>query len=155
MTDNLSKYIRDSHHNLLIVEDSDADFSVLNRFLQKLSFNSPIHRCYDGEDALDYLYHKGNYQDNLAFPRPSLILLDLNLPGTDGKDVLEEIKQDENLKIIPVVVFTTSSNPQDVQACYQRGANNYILKPMDLSEMREKVESLLNYWFNVSTLPSF
>jgi CheY-like chemotaxis protein len=154
MQENLNKYIRESHRHLLVVEDSDTDFVVLNRVLKNLSFNYPIHRCCDGDEALDYLYRKGKYEDIYRYPQPDLILLDLNLPGTDGKDILDEIKQNPQLKSIPIVIFTTSSNPQDIKACYQRGANNYLLKPMDFGEMKITVESLINYWFNISLLPT-
>jgi CheY-like chemotaxis protein len=154
MQENLNKYIRESHRHLLVVEDSDTDFVVLNRVLKNLSFNYPIHRCCDGDEALDYLYHIGKYKDIYRYPQPDLILLDLNLPGTDGKDILDEIKQNPQLKSIPIVIFTTSSNPQDIKTCYQRGANNYLLKPMDFGEMKITVESLINYWFNISLLPT-
>lgn len=154
MQQNFIQNLRDYEHSLLVVEDSDEDFAVLTRILKKLSFSSPIHRCCDGDEALDYLYHQGIYRNNGSYSLPSLILLDLNLPGTDGKDVLEEIKQHEHFKSIPVVIFTTSSNPQDIKICYQRGANTYILKPMNLTEMRIKVEQFLDYWFKVSILPS-
>jgi len=154
MTENLQQPVGESHHNLLVVEDSDTDFAVLKRFFKKLSFTNPVHRCYDGDDALDFLFHKGKYQSDSICLRPSLILLDLNLPGTDGKEVLAEIKNNDTLKTIPVVIFTTSSNPDDVNKCYEKGANNYIIKPMDLDEMSRTIKSLLEYWFEVSLLPS-
>lgn len=154
MPENINKYIRESHRNLLVVEDSDADFEVLTRVLKKLSFSYPIHRCCDGDEALDYLYHRENYRDILMYPQPDLVLLDLNLPGTDGKDILEEIKQDDKLKSIPIIIFSTSSNPQDIKACYQKGANNYLLKPMDFTSMKITVESLIKYWFEISLLPT-
>ncbi|MBL1208929.1 response regulator [Geminocystis sp. GBBB08] len=154
MTDNLRESIQDSRYHLLVVEDSDTDFAVFSRFLQKLSFHNPVYRCYDGDDALDYLYHRGKYQNFSIFSRPSLILLDLNLPGTDGKEVLTEIKKNDFLKTIPVIIFTTSSNPDDIQTCYQKGANTYIIKPMDLNKMKIMIQSLLEYWFYVSILPS-
>lgn len=154
MEPSLIQNLRDYEHNLLIVEDSDEDFEVLTRILKKLSFCSPLHRCCDGDDALDYLYRQGIYKNNSTYSLPSLILLDLNLPGTDGKEVLDEIKQHSHLKSIPIVVFTTSSNPNDIKTCYQRGANTYILKPMNLTEMKTKIEHFLDYWFTVSILPA-
>lgn len=154
MESTLIENLRDCEHTLLVVEDSDEDFEVLTRILKKLSFSSPIHRCCDGDEALDYLYHQGTHKNNSNYAFPSLILLDLNLPGTDGKEVLDEIKQHSHLKSIPVVIFTTSSNPEDIKTCYQRGANTYILKPMNLTEMKTKIEYFLDYWFKVSILPA-
>ncbi len=84
---------------------------------------------------------------------PSLILLDLNLPGTDGREVLEEIKQDEKLKIIPVIVFTTSSNPKDIESCYRFGVNSYVLKPINIDKSKEVMQSIVDYWFNIAVLP--
>lgn len=138
---------------LLVVEDSDEDFEVLRRIFQKLSLEYPVYRCVDGEDALDFLYKKGNYQTSLASPRPSLILLDLNLPGTDGREVLAQIKQDLQLKKIPVIVLTTSSNPKDIEVCYFLGASGYLVKPIDSSRLMSKIQVLLHYWFEAVTLP--
>lgn len=154
MGNNFTESIRELHQNLLVVEDSDTDFAVLERYLTKFSFNIPVYRCCDGDEALDYLCHEGEYEENHQhFPRPSLILLDLNLPGTDGKEVLTEIKNNHGLKTIPVVVFTTSSNPDDIKTCYEKGANTYIIKPMDLDKMKTTIQSLLDHWFKVSVLP--
>lgn len=139
--------------SLLIVEDSDEDFEAFRRMMQKASFSVPIYRCCDGEEALDFLYHLGEYQDATKAPRPSMIWLDLNLPGTDGREVLGQIKQDKNLQTIPVVVFTTSSNPKDLEICYRRGANSYMLKPIDLQQLEKNVRSALEYWFEIVVLP--
>jgi CheY-like chemotaxis protein len=79
-------------------------------------------------------------------------MLDLNLPGTDGLEVLAQIKQDEQLKMIPVVVFTTSSNPKDIESCYNYGANGYMIKPIDVIKLEESIRNFINYWFKVVTL---
>jgi len=147
MTANTSQF-------LLIVEDSDEDFLAFERMVQRSSLTHPIHRCSDGEETLDFLYHRGEYIDSQQAPRPSIILLDLNLPGLDGRDVLTQIKQDSHLKIIPVVVFTTSSNPKDVEACYQHGANGYIIKPIDVNKLMRNIQVLIEYWFESSILPN-
>lgn len=84
---------------------------------------------------------------------PSIILLDLNLPGTDGRKVLEEIKQDEKLKTIPVIVFTTSSNPKDIETCYRFGVNSYILKPMSVQKSKHVMQSIVDYWLSIVVLP--
>jgi CheY-like chemotaxis protein len=138
---------------LLIVEDSNEDFEALQRFLRRSPKLIPIQRCVNGEQALAFLYRTGGYSDRASAPRPGLIVLDLNLPGTDGREVLRRIKQDDSLKSIPVVVFTTSSNPKDIADCYQYGVNSYIVKPIDFAQLKRDVQMLVDYWFEVTTLP--
>ncbi len=138
---------------ILIVEDSDEDFEAVGRVMRRSAVTNPLFRCTDGDDALDFLYRTGIYADPQKAPRPALILLDLNLPGTDGREVLEQIKQDEELKIIPVVVFTTSANPKDVEVCYKNGANSYILKPINLNRFVELIRVVIDYWFGAIILP--
>lgn len=138
---------------LLVIEDSDEDFEAFGRMMRKSSVNNPIYRCTDGDDALDFLYHTGEYIDSTKAPRPAIILLDLNLPGTDGREVLEQIKKDELLKIIPVVVFTTSSNPKDIEVCYRYGVNGYILKPIDVNKLMKTIQIFISYWFESVILP--
>ena len=82
-----------------------------------------------------------------------MIVLDLNLPGTDGREVLRRIKQDQSLKTIPVVVFTTSNNPKDIEDCYQYGVNSYMIKPINFAQLKRDVQLLVDYWFEVTTLP--
>lgn len=138
---------------LLVVEDSDEDFEALSRILKMLEFKHKILRCADGDEALDFIYHQGEYDDPVIFPTPSVILLDLNLPGTDGRQVLVEIKQDENHKKTPIIVFTTSNNVKDVEFCYQEGVNSYIIKPIGMEDFKNQVKNLINYWFNSVVLP--
>jgi CheY-like chemotaxis protein len=138
---------------LLIVEDSDEDFSVLKRFLGEAALESPIYRCIDGEDALAFLHQTGDYADTVQAPRPALVLLDLNLPGTDGREVLQHIKDDPVLNIIPVVVLTSSGNPIDVESCYTAGANAYLLKPVHLEKFRHCIRAFVETWFAMSVLP--
>src|SRR5439155_26686313 len=95
---------------ILLVEDSAEDYQTTLRIFKKINLVNPVHRCAQGEDALDYLYRRGDYADPAVSPRPAIILLDLNLPGLDGRDVLVRIKNDPQLKGIPVVVLTTSSD---------------------------------------------
>ncbi|MEO0457319.1 MAG: response regulator [Cyanobacteria bacterium P01_A01_bin.114] len=141
------------YSTILVVEDSDEDFEALGRVLNKTyGVDVPLCRCIDGDDALDFLFQTGEYADLKSEP-PGLILLDLNLPGTDGREVLLEIKQDDRLKIIPVVVFTTSSNPKDIEACYRAGANSYMLKPMHLDQLKTSVRLFVDYWFKATVLP--
>jgi CheY-like chemotaxis protein len=141
-----------STKSLLVIEDSDEDFIAMQRIIGKLSVTLPVYHCVDAEDALDFLYHQGEYTDQEIAPRPSVIMLDLNLPGTDGLEVLAQIKQDEQLKMIPVVVFTTSSNPKDIESCYNYGANGYMIKPIDVIKLEESIRNFINYWFKVVTL---
>ena len=142
------------HPLLLIVEDSNEDFESFLRFLRQSSLVIPIHRCLSGDQALAFLYHTDLYTDPESAPRPGLILLDLNLPGTDGREVLRRIKQDDDLKLVPVVIFTTSNNPKDIEACYRQGVNSYIIKPVDFSLLKRSIQTLLDYWFDITMLPT-
>ncbi len=138
---------------LLVVEDSNEDFEALQRFLRRSPIIIPVQRCVNGEQALAFLYHTGKYTDPNTAPRPSLIVLDLNLPKTDGREVLRRIKLDDSLKKIPVVVFTTSNNPKDIEVCYQYGANSYIIKPINFTQLKRNIQLLVEYWFEVTVLP--
>ncbi len=138
---------------LLIVEDSNEDFEALQRLLQRSPLTIPLQRCVNGDQALEFLYHTGNYHDRQKLPLPGLIILDLNLPGTDGREVLHRIKRDEKLKTIPIVVFTTSNNPKDVEDCYRYGVNSYMVKPIDFAHLKTSIQTLVDYWFKVTTLP--
>ncbi len=145
--------IGNSAQPILVIEDSDEDFEALGRVMYRQQVLNPIFRCSDGDEALDYLYHTGAYSDPQTSPRPSLILLDLNLPGTDGRELLQQIKQDENLKNIPVIVFTTSSNPRDIEICYRNSVASYILKPIDINRLKQTLQSFLTYWLDIVVLP--
>ena len=138
---------------ILLVEDSPEDYETTVRAFQRANLFNPIFHCGDGDEALDFLYRRGAYSDPAQAPRPSLILLDLNLPGTDGREVLEIIKQDQELKVIPVIVLTTSSDERDIQACYSAGANSYIAKPVDLEGFMSAMQELKDYWLGVVILP--
>ncbi|WP_219904195.1 response regulator [Stenomitos frigidus] len=139
--------------SLLVVEDSNEDFEALQRFLRRSPIAITIQHCMTGDQALAFLYRTGRYSDHESAPRPGLIVLDLNLPGTDGREVLRRIKQDDSLKTIPVVVFTTSNNPKDVEDCYQYGVNSYIVKPINFAQLKRDIQILIDYWFEVATLP--
>jgi CheY-like chemotaxis protein len=138
---------------ILLVEDSPEDFETTERAFRKSGLRNPIVRCADGDEALDYLFRRGAYTDPEKSPRPGVILLDLNLPGTDGREVLTELKADPVLKQIPVVVLTTSKDERDVDACYKAGASSYIQKPVDLDGFIKAIERLNGYWFEVVILP--
>lgn len=138
---------------LLVVEDSNEDFEALQRLLQRSPLTVPVQRCINGDQALAFLCRTGHYSSREGALRPGLIVLDLNLPGTDGREVLRRIKQNENLRTIPVVVFTTSNDPRDIEDCYQYGANSYIIKPINFAQLKRGIQTLLDYWFEVTTLP--
>jgi CheY-like chemotaxis protein len=138
---------------ILLVEDSPEDFETTERAFRRSGLKNPIYRCADGDEALDFLHRRGQYSDPEKAPRPGVILLDLNLPGTDGREVLSEIKNDPGLKQIPVIVLTTSKDERDVEVCYRCGANSYIQKPVDLDGFMKAIERLNDYWFEVVILP--
>ncbi|MGD1853771.1 MAG: response regulator [Leptolyngbyaceae cyanobacterium] len=139
---------------LLVVEDSDEDFEALNRIMRRTcQFEVPTVRCIDGDDALDFLYQAGPYADSPLAELPGIILLDLNLPGTDGREVLNQIKQDKKLKTIPIVVMTTSSNPRDIEECYRCGVNSYMLKPTNIEHLKSSIRLFIDYWYQVAVLP--
>ncbi len=134
-------------HRLLVIEDSYEDFEALCRIIDQVSHVAlEIHRCIDGDAALDFL--------NQTPHHPDLIILDLNLPGTDGREILLTIKQTKSLRSIPIVVLSTSSNSKDITACYQSGANSYMLKPMNINHLKKSLQVLLDYWFNTMVLPN-
>jgi len=137
---------------ILVVEDSDEDYEAFVRALRKLPGAYVVERCYDGDDCLDYLEHTGAYAQTKP-ARPRLILLDLNLPGTDGREVLDRLDQDPALRTIPVTVLTTSTNPMDVQFCYRKGANSYTTKSQDWRRYEAMVRTLMDYWFATVILP--
>jgi CheY-like chemotaxis protein len=145
--------LRTPNQPILLVEDSPEDYEATLRAFKKSGLKNPVFRCEDGDGALDFLYRRGRYADPEEAPRPGVILLDLNLPGTDGREVLSEIKSDEGLKNIPVIVLTTSNDDRDVEACYRAGANSYIQKPVDMDGFLRAIERLNGYWFEVVVLP--
>jgi len=143
----------EGRQDILLVEDSDVDYETVIRAFRKGKLNSRVFRCEDGDEALDYLFRRNRFAGPGAAPRPALVLLDLNLPGTDGREVLEEMKSDESLKDIPVIVMTTSSDPRDVERCYKYGANSYVAKPVSFEGYMEAVRRLHSYWFETVLLP--
>jgi len=138
---------------IMVVEDSPEDFEATARGFRKAGLKNPIIHCEDGDEALDYLHRRGKYEDPESSPRPTVILLDLNLPGTDGREVLADIKEDEELRSIPVVVLTTSNDKRDIEACYRAGANSYVQKPVHLDGFIEAIDRLKDYWLEISIVP--
>ena len=138
---------------ILIVEDSDDDYIATIRAFKKANLLNPVQRCTNGDQALDYLYQRGEFSAPATAPRPGFVLLDLNLPGTDGREVLRVAKSDPQLRQIPIIVLTTSLAEQDISRCYDAGANSYIKKPVDLVGFVQAVERLKEYWLGVAVLP--
>ena len=137
--------------DILLVEDSPADVRLTREALKEAKVLNALHVVQDGIAALAFLRKQGQYA---ASPRPDLILLDLNLPKKDGREVLAEIKQDEDLKRIPVVVLTTSRAEEDIVRSYDLHANAYVTKPVDLAQFLKVIQSLEEFWLAVVTLPT-
>ncbi|WP_417456241.1 response regulator [Kordiimonas sp.] len=141
---------------ILLVEDSDDDYEAAIRAFQKSgNLSNEIIRCRSGEETLDYLFQRGEFgpAPGVHAPRPGLILLDLNMPGVDGRAVLKIIKGDRRLNEIPVIVMTTSDDERDVSECYGHGANSYIKKPIDLDGFFHAIKRLKEFWFEIALLP--
>lgn len=136
--------------NILLVEDNPGDVRLTREALRDTKVINRLTAVSDGVEALDFLRRRGRYQDAA---RPDLILLDLNLPRRDGREVLAEIKEDQDLKHIPVVVITSSSAEQDVLKSYNLHANCYVTKPVDLDKFVEVVKSIEDFWLGIVKLP--
>jgi len=135
---------------ILLVEDNPGDVRLTQEALRDSKLHNRLSVVEDGVEALSFLKREGHYAES---PRPDIILLDLNLPRKSGREVLEEIKQDEVLKRIPVVVLTTSEDERDVMASYNLHANCYITKPVDLSQFITIVRNIKEFWFTIVRLP--
>ena len=130
---------------ILLVEDDLADQKLIKASLRNQRIANDLRIVNSGEEALDFLYHRGNYAKDTS--RPELILLDLNMPGMGGKEFLKRIKDDENLKQLPVVILTTSDSEMDILDSYKLQASGYVSKPVTLDEFKKVVERIEEYWF--------
>ena len=137
--------------DILLVEDNQGDADLTREVLENSKFHNRLHVVEDGEKAMAFLHREGPYTDA---PRPELILLDLNLPRKDGREVLAEIKADDSLKQIPVVILTTSSAEEDILKTYNLHANCFITKPIDINQFLNVVKSIENFWLSIVVLPS-
>jgi two-component system response regulator len=133
---------------IVVVEDNDQDYEAIERILNRTLAISLI-RCWDGEDLLNYLMNPSTRSARW----PSLILLDLNMPGTDGREALTRLKTDRELHPIPTIIFSTSSSPKDLTYCYAHGANGYMVKPVNYLKLEHQLRGLVEYWTNVMQLP--
>jgi CheY-like chemotaxis protein len=136
---------------ILLVEDSPGDVRLTQEVLRDARIANDLHVVGDGEAAMAFLRRDGEYADR---PRPDLVLLDLNLPRKDGREVLSEINGDPELRSVPVIVLTTSEAEQDILRSYQLAANAYITKPIDLSELIAVVRSIETFWLSIVRLPA-
>ena len=141
----------DGRIEILLVEDNPGDERLTREALKEGKVYSNLHWVKDGVEAIEFLKRQGKYAQA---PRPDLILLDLNLPKKDGREVLQDIKNDERLKRIPVVILTTSKAEEDVLKSYNLHANCYVTKPVDLEKFITVVQSIDRFWLTIATLPT-
>lgn len=137
--------------DILLIEDNPGDIDLAREALGMGKLHNALHVVQDGVAAIDFLKKTGKYA---ASPRPDLIILDLNLPKKDGRQVLAEIKEDEDLKRIPVVILTTSRSEEDILKTYNLHANCYITKPIDMKQFLHVVQSIEEFWLSIVVLPN-
>ena len=135
---------------ILMVEDGPGDVRLTREVFKECEVRNKVHVAEDGVEAMAFLRREGKYADAV---RPDLILLDLNLPKKDGREVLKEIKSDEKLKSIPIIVLTVSTTEEDIIKTYNLHTNSFIIKPIDLDEFVEVVKSIQKFWFMIAKLP--
>ena len=144
----------DARPIVILMADDDADDRMLTKeALDESRVLNDLRFVENGEELLDYLMLRGNYSDPESAPRPSLILLDLNMPRKDGRTVLKELKNDPELRQIPVVVLTTSKADEDIYKSYDLGVNSYIVKPVTFEALVDILQTLEKYWFEIVELP--
>lgn len=138
---------------ILIADDDQEDREMIRDALKESRLINSLHCVEDGVELLDYLHHRGRYQDQIAHPSPGLILLDLNMPRMDGREALEEIKKSPALRKIPVIVLTTSQTEEDIFKTYDLGVNSFITKPISFDALVNIMRTLGHYWFEIVQLP--
>lgn len=136
---------------ILLVEDNPGDVRLTKEALKDSKIINNLHVVMDGEEAMKYLLKHGEYKEN---PKPDIILLDLNLPKKDGREVLAEIKEQKKLKHVPVVILTSSEADEDIVSTYELHANCYITKPVDLDQFSKVVKAIGDFWFSIVKLPN-
>jgi len=139
--------------DILLVEDNPDHAELTIKALKQNNVSNEVYVVNDGQEALDFMYHRGKYADEKNFPRPGLILLDIKLPKVDGIEVLKQLKDDPQFKSIPVIMLTTSDRDEEIAKSYADGANSYVVKPMDFEEFMKKVRELKLYWTITNSLP--
>lgn len=144
---------KDTSIVILMADDDDDDFLLTQKALKESKLLNKLYRVKDGEELLDYLYKRGSFADDPSCTRPGVILLDLNMPRKDGREALREIKDDPDLRDIPVVVFTTSKAEEDIYKSYKLGVNSFITKPVTFEALIQVMKTLGKYWFEIVELP--
>jgi len=139
---------------ILLIEDDPDDIEITRRAFKKGNLLNPLYVVRDGEEAMEYLNKEGRYIDKTSAPRPGLILLDLNMPRMDGREVLKRIKKDDCLRRIPTVVLTTSKQEEDVIRSYDCGANTYISKPLCFNDFIDALQIIGKYWLALAEIPA-
>ena len=137
--------------DILLVEDNPGDITLIEQAFEDRDIPGIVHTVRTGDEALDWVYQRNEFAEA---PRPDLVLLDLNLPGTSGHGILEEIKSDPQLKRLPVIVLTGSNSEKDVTEAYEDHANACLIKPVDPDEFADLVETFAEFWVSSATLPS-
>ena len=140
---------------ILMAEDDPDDRLLACEAFEESRLANELYLVKDGEELMDYLYHRGKYNDEASAPRPGVILLDLNMPRKDGREALREIKADPDLRRIPVVVLTTSKAEEDILRTYDLGVNSFIVKPVTFTDLVEVMCALGRYWFEIVELPPY
>ncbi|MGV3586970.1 MAG: response regulator [Adhaeribacter sp.] len=138
---------------ILIVDDDAEDRMLLEEALEENQVKNTRYFVPNGEELMDYLYNRGKYSDKEKYSLPGLILLDLNMPKKDGREVLKEVKADPRLRLIPVVVLTTSKAEEDILKTLDLGANGYITKPVSFASLVDLTKTISDYWFDLVQLP--
>ena len=136
---------------ILLVEDNPGDIVLFTEALEESHSRSNLNTVEDGEEAINFLHQRGHFK---YAPRPQLIILDLNLPRLNGREVLQEIRSQSNFDNIPIVVLTTSKSDRDMAEAYRLHANCYIVKPVDLKQFMNVLKEIIHFWLNVAHLPS-
>ena len=138
---------------ILIADDDEEDRMLVQDAMEESKLLNPLHFVVDGQEVMDYLNHVGKFADTERHPLPGLILLDLNMPKKDGREVLKEIKSNPNLRCIPIVVLTTSKAEEDILRTYNLGVNSYITKPVTFDALVDIIKNLGKYWFEIVSIP--
>lgn len=141
-------------HVILMVDDDPDDHFLARDTLESLHLPVCLREAGNGEELLDYLLQQGRFSDRSSSPPPDVVLLDLSMPGMDGKEALSRIRSMPELQETPVVIFTTSADLQDVNDCYRLGANSYVTKPASMEEWNQVIKVLCDYWLQTAKLPS-
>lgn len=144
MAQHLKKMDKNVAHYVFVIEDSPIDFEMIERTFKRVEFFPEVRHCDNGEEAMNFLF--STLDEKSPVRRPSLVLLDLNLPGLDGRQILKNIKSDPHLKKIPVIVLSTSNNENDIEFSFRQGADKYLKKPISVDDFAVAVKIIKDFW---------